>query len=252
MRSLFRLEGGLFHPLPFAASPGAVECQSSAAVAGLLAREIELATALAPLWLARLTVEAPRAVPMAPVATRTRVLRDGKQLQLIQAELTIDGELFADAIGLRVRKGDSPYDAAAPHGLGGPDAVSGAPPFGVFGHDGPTRIRMVGGPSYDAFAYWALCEAGLVEGESATTVVRAVMACDAAAAMSRNARGEAACPGVDLSLYLARAPSGGWILAQNEAEHADPSCGLVSSLLSDSDGAFGYAHQTLLYAHAAD
>jgi hypothetical protein len=247
MSPFYRLDAGLFHPLAAAAAGAGGERQGSGAIGGLLAREIQRTPSLAPLWLARMTVEAPRAVPMAPVGARVRVLRDGKRLQLVQAELTIDGETYANALGLRVCVGDCPHDAPADHGVQGPEAAADAAPS-VLGAASPLRARMIQGEGSGSFAYWAGCDADLVQGEATTTLVRAVMACDLAAAISRNARGESAYPGIDLSLYLARIPRGDWILAQNDAEHADAACGLVSSLLSDADGAFGYAHQMLVYA----
>jgi len=191
-------------------------------------------------------------VPMAPVAMRTRILRNGKRLQLVKAELTVDGETYASALGLRVCLGVCPHDAPVARPMPGhgastdsPNAFSGSSPLqGWMVEDEAARIG--------SFAYWASCDADLVQGEAATSVVRAVMACDLVAAVSRNAQGGAAYPGIDLSLYLARVPSGDWILAENDAEPADAGRCLVSSLLSDGDGAFGYAHQTLVYSNAAD
>jgi acyl-Coa thioesterase superfamily protein len=91
-----------------------------------------------------------------------------------------------------------------------------------------------------------------VAGETASASVRAVMASDIASIISDAAGREWACPNVDLSIYLARAPQGDWLLTDAETEQYGEGYGLISSVLSDTEGPFGYAHQTLLYSKVED
>jgi hypothetical protein len=248
--AFFRAEGGLYHPLQPATAPWTRKHQNGAAAGGLLAREIERAPMGAPLRLARITIELSRATPLAPTEARARVVRDGKRQQLVEAELLVDGEVCATAVGLRVNEGEAPFEALAPHGLPGPDDAPRTPLTSVLGEGWPMQTRVVRGARDEpgGGAYWTRFNVELVEGEATSATVRAVMACDPAAGIANGASRDWAFPNIDLSLYFARVPDGDWILTDADAEQFGEGFGLISSVLSDGEGRFGYAHQTLLYS----
>jgi hypothetical protein len=250
MSAFYRLENGLYHPLQPATAPWTRRHQNGSATGGLLAREIERAPMAAPLRLARITIELQRAVPLAPTEARARIVRDGKRQQLVEAELLIDGEPYASALGLRVREDDGPFEAPRPHGLPDPDSAPRNPVTSVLGEGHPMQTRVVRGTRADPGpgAYWTVFNADLVEGEAASPTVRAVMASDIASAVANGADRGWSFPNIDLSLYLARTPAGDWILTEAETEQYGEGYGLVSSVLSDTGGPFAYAHQTLLYS----
>jgi len=250
--AFYRAEGGLYHPLQPATAPWTRKHQNGTSIGGLLTREIERAPMSAPLRLARITIELSRAVPLAPTEARARVVRDGRRQQLVEAELLVDGEAYATAVGLRVNEGEAPFEAPQPHGLPGPDEAPRTPVTSVLGEGWPMQTRVVRGARDDPGpgAYWTCFNADLVAGEAASATVRAVMACDPAAGVSNGASRDWQFPNIDLSLYFARVPAGDWILTEAEAEQFGEGYGLISSILSDGEGRFGYAHQTLLYSKA--
>jgi hypothetical protein len=257
MTAFYRLQDGLYHPLQPATAPWTRKHQNGTAVGGLLTQTIERAPTAAPLRLVRVTIELQRAVPLAPTQARARarIVRDGKRQQLVEAELLVEGEPYAKAVGLRVRDGEGPYEAPAPHGLPDPESAPRTPVTSVLGEGHPMQTRVVkGGRGPGPGAYWTRFNADLVAGETASASVRTVMACDIAAGVANGvgpeARRDWSFPNIDLSVYFARAPHGDWILTDAETEQYGAGYGLISSTLSDIDGPFGFARQTLLYAPA--
>ena len=250
MSAFYRFDGEFYHPLQPAIAPWTRRHQNGTSVGGLLAREVERTPAPRSLRTARLTIEIQRAAPLAPTVARAQVLRQGEREQLVEAELVVDGEQIATALGLRVCEGEGPRLPQPGHGLPAPEAAPRQPLTSVLGEGHPMQTRVVKGVRAGSGpgAYWSYFNADLVAGEAASATVRAVMACDIAAAVSNGASTDWAFPNIDLSLYLARAPQGGWTLTDAVAEQYGEGYGLISSVLSDAEGPFGYAHQTLLYA----
>lgn len=81
--------------------------QTGAAVLALLGHCLEDVPMLAPMALARLTVDLLRPVPIGPRLTvRTDVLREGKKIQLVQLDLVADDQLLVRASALRLRVED--------------------------------------------------------------------------------------------------------------------------------------------------
>ncbi|MGA7271212.1 MAG: acyl-CoA thioesterase domain-containing protein, partial [Acidimicrobiia bacterium] len=59
--------------------------QHGGVVAALLARSVEAVPTLAPMEVARLTVELFRVVPLTTLRTEARVVREGKRIQVVEA-----------------------------------------------------------------------------------------------------------------------------------------------------------------------
>ena len=74
-------------------------------------------------FVARLTIELLRPVPLAPLEIQARTIRPGKKVQWIEATLSADGVEVARATGLRLRTEDLalPVPAPAPLPIPGPD-----------------------------------------------------------------------------------------------------------------------------------
>ena len=251
MKGFYRYEDGLYHPLQPATAPWTRRHQNGTSVGGLLTREIERTPSLAPLQLVRVTIELQRATPLAPSTVRSRIVREGKRQQLVEAELLVEGEPYASALGLRARPAAGPHESPRQHGLSAPDDAPREPVTRVLGEGHPMQTRVVRGSRHEAGpgAYWTFFNADLIEGEPASATVRSVMACDIASTISDVVGPDWEAPNIDLSVYLARPPAGDWILTDAATEQYGEGFGLISSVLSDIDGPFGYAHQTLLYSH---
>ena len=109
--ALFRIEDGpeesLAFPTPYAGGPWNPEHQHGGAVSGLLARSIDRVDAPVEMRLARLTVEMFRGVPLTPLRVVTRIVRGGRRIQSVEANLFDGDKQVARATALRIRRSDA-------------------------------------------------------------------------------------------------------------------------------------------------
>jgi len=103
--AIFYLDGETVVPTLHAQGPWDPGVQHGGAVAGLLARAMEQVPTPVPMRVARFTLDMLRRVPVKPLAISTEVLRTGKRIQTVRADLH-DGEaLVASAVAVSVRTG---------------------------------------------------------------------------------------------------------------------------------------------------
>jgi len=247
----FEYVKGLYEPHKTARSPWSREQQSGLAVAGLLARVIEGAPSLAPLRIARLTVDFLGAVPMKSTEVRAEILRDGGGVQVVEAWLVVDGAPAARATGLRICEQEGPSANLPTLGFAGPGDAPFVPiaPYLDAGHPLETRIVQRATPEGAPGVCWSRFHSEFIAGESASPIIRACMCADiatgpAATASSRGWR----TPNADLSLYFAREPRGEWLLGVSQMAIAADGIGLTRTTLGDEQGVYGYACQTLVFS----
>src|SRR5260370_18254892 len=89
-------------------------------VAALVARASELHPSEQPMFVARLTVELLRPVPLAALAVRTTLLRPGRRVQLVGTSVAVGEAEVARAVALRIREADLPEARTPPDQLGWP------------------------------------------------------------------------------------------------------------------------------------
>ena len=111
--AIFYQDGDAVIPTINAQGPWDAGAQHGGAVAGLLARAVEQEPTPVPMRVARFTLDMLRRVPVKPLAISTEVLRTGKRIQTVQAELHDGDILVASAVAMSVRTGAgfdmSPY-----------------------------------------------------------------------------------------------------------------------------------------------
>ncbi len=90
-------------PPSLARGPWYPGTQHGSAMLGLLAHAIEEAPAANPSQVTRLTVDLLRAAPMTPTRAPARVVKRGKSMDVIEATLEADGQVFAKASAMRFR-----------------------------------------------------------------------------------------------------------------------------------------------------
>lgn len=234
--------------------PGA---QHGGAPAALLAGAVEQVPSDTPMAVVRLTYEFLRPVPLAPLVLRTRTLRPGGRVQLIEASLHADGEHeVARVTALRIRRDDIP--APAP----GADPAPPRPPHDSellrMPGDGPTsfardamEVRFAAGAFFEigpAFAWFRLGPAVLADAP-ASPLQRL-----AAAGDFGNGIG-AAVPWAthvfinpDLTLYVEREPQGEWVGLDAATRLGAQGAGVSDSVLHDEHGRIGRAQQALFVA----
>lgn len=256
--SIFVADGDVFIPTDFARGPWTPSAQHGGAPSGLLARAIERCEGGAGMVVARLTIELLRPVPLAPLAVRTRVLRPGKKVQLIEAVLAAGDTDVARCTGLRIRRAeipDRPRIAEIGPPPGPATGVARAPAwaatvsYAAFHRDGVEHRFVAGG--FDAIGPatdWIRLRVPLVAGEETSPLCRVAAAADfgngISAVFSRADGYTFVNP--DLTIYLHRYPIGEWVCLQARTDVAPTGVGMAESLLFDERGPIGRAVQSLI------
>src|SRR5947207_2882962 len=87
-------------PTDLARGPWSPDALHGGPTAALLARAVE--PLVAPLAVARMTIELVRPVPVAPLRVSSTLLRDGRKIRLADARVEHDGTLVAWATALAI------------------------------------------------------------------------------------------------------------------------------------------------------
>lgn len=259
-RRLGRTDDGAerFIPTDFSRSVWSTEMQHGSPPAALMVRAIEREHPRTDARLARVTVDLLGPVPMSECRVRTRILRPGRSIELVGAQL--DAELpdgtertVATASAWRMATEDTAAaerTADAPFTTDGPLEQSG---FGFFGrHDGDTFLDAVD------WRWHALADgsrpgsvrvqstAVLVEGEQTTAMERMFSVVDAA-----NGVGATLDPAewtflnTEMTVHIHRVPAGS--LGITAAASVGPDgIGLCSAVIHDEDGPVARTAQSLL------
>jgi hypothetical protein len=184
--SIFRMEGDVFVPTGLARGPWYPNSQHGSAMLGLLARAVELHPSEREMMLTRCTVDMMKAAPMSAVRTEVRVVRKGKNVEVLEASLMSEGTEFARAHAMRFPL--NPVPVPEHHSSSHPELRLPDPPQGDDGLDfsqddddedafhHALEIRPV--PGFELPVFWVRMLVPLVEGEVLTPVVRTAVACD--------------------------------------------------------------------------
>lgn len=246
--TFYEREGDLLVPQSPAASPWNPRLQGGPALSGLLAHMLERMPSDAPMHPSRYSIDLFKPTPYQSFEVRRAPIRDGKRLQLLQAEVVCGGEVTARATLLRVRIAESP-NAAPRHTLPGPMGCEDRPLRKGGPLESVLKSRLVRGglnAPPGPGAIWACVEADIVRGEPVSPFANLAMAADFGSGISsvldwrRHSYAN-----VDISLHLARMPTEPWVFVEAETLSVGNGSGIVSSVLSDVHGELGRAHQTL-------
>jgi Thioesterase-like superfamily len=249
-------DGDAFVPTTIARGPWGSSISGNY-VGGLLGHAIERDADDPDLQPARLTVDLLRPAAMTPLEARTTIVRQGRRLKLVHAELIQADTVVARASALLLRRGDQPpgevWSSAItmpplPSEPDGPvDAVTmmvwaygkAAPVAGLsldlteWGHDGPKYV-------------WLRDCKQLVEGQRMTPFIRAAMAGDVASSLTHYGTAGLHFINADYTVTLSRLPVGPDIglAALTHSSHAGVATG--SAAMFDGQGPIGTATATAL------
>lgn len=252
----------VFESTPLAEAGWYDNGQHGAPLGGLIARAIEAVPTLAPMEVARLTVELFRVVPIVPLRVTTRIVREGKKIQVVEASLLDpEGVELARAVGLRLRRADFDYPPSVttaglsvplPEDADPPETDNfalGAPGRMVF-HRHSLEVRQIEG-GFDRLGpggMWVRMVKPLVAGEPLTPLVRAVVTSDFVNGVSRMVYPEDfVFMNADLSVHLHRLPEGEWV-GVDAVSHYGPGRGVATGVLFDRNGEVGRSTQSLFMA----
>jgi Thioesterase-like superfamily len=249
-------DGDAFVPTALANGPWGATI-SGHVVGGLLGFVIDRDAADGDFQPARLTVDLLRPVAMVPLAARTEVIRNGRRLRLIQAELLQFDTVVARASALLLRHGDQPpgdvWSGAVtmpelPDELGHP-LEGGSMMVWTYGRSGQTA-----GPGFDLSEWghdgpkfvWVREPNALVAGEPVTPFTRAAMAGDVASSLTHYGTAGLQYINADYTLTLSRLPVGPDIGLAALTQSTDAGVAAGSAAIFDHDGLIGAATVTAL------
>ena len=253
MDAVYQLDGTRALAGPLSAGPWDLSMQHGSAPASLIVAVAEALPAREPMRVARLTVDLMRPVPVAAMDIQTRILREGRKIQLCEIDLLVDGVLVVRGSVLKVRRAAMQLPAGIrdePVVLPGPEEGRVAQgkimsnPFisrlamsvvkGGFNRPGPGAV-------------WFRVQRPIIEGLPTSPAMRTVIAadfCNGTSAVLDFASWTFI--NGDLTVSFAREPVGEWILLDAETWLGPQGSGLACARLGDEAGYFGRAVQTIL------
>lgn len=243
-------DGDAFLPTGLAASPWEQGKQNGVALGGLLTHLIEQEPAPARMGTARLTIDILSAADLAPTIGRTRTVREGRRIQMVEAELLIAGRVVARATALRVRKADTPVIPVATD-YPPPETVPPSDFLGdtAFGGSMETRLVQGGLRTPGPGTLWVKFGHEHVRGVALSPLVRTAILGDFGGGLGSEMDGETwTYANLDIAVHLVREPVGEWLLIEARTASAGLGVGRSDMILADRDGPFAQAHQTLFIA----
>jgi hypothetical protein len=253
---LFARDGECFVPTPLTRGPWSPTAMHGGAPSALLAYLLARHDPGSASFIARLTVELLRPVPLEPLQAVARTIRPGKNVQWLEAALLVDGAEVASATALRLRpQAVDVDDAVSPTIAALPPPTAGAPP-GLERFDRENigfwvanEIRIVrggfGGVAGPATAWFRL-RCPVVGSEPPAAFERVAAAADFGSGVGNPlpfTRASAINPEVSIHVY--RHPSTDWVGLDSAGWADRGGVGLAESRLFDESGVLGRAAQTL-------
>lgn len=245
----YREEGGLYHPTSLAFSPWERNKQNGVALGGLAAFLTETVPTPAPMTTARLTIDILAAAPHAATEGRTRIVREGKRIQTVEAELLVEGRTVARATALRVRIDETPPVGDFPSYPPPEDVPEGEFMHpGAFGYSMTTRPVRGGLRESGPGTLWVRFGHEHVLGTPLSPLLRASILADFGGGLGNGLGTGWSYANLDISLHLSRMPEGEWLLIDAATFSAGQGVGHSDALLADRRGVFARTHQTLFIA----
>lgn len=217
----------------------------------LLTRELERCAPREDVALSRITVEVLGAVPQTELEVFAEVVRPGRTIELVGAELSAAGRPVARAWGWRLAVADTAAVAgAAPPALPGPDQATSRehPPGWLPGYLDALEWRWLRGHLGEPGpgTAWARLRVAVVAGEEPSSLQRLMAATDSANGIaSRLDFTSWWFLNTDLTVHLHRPPTGDWTGIDAETTIGPTGLGTCSAVLHDAAGAVGRSAQAL-------
>jgi hypothetical protein len=256
--AFYELDGDRYLATELTRGPWDPGAQHAGPPAALLGREIERLPDAEQFQVGRVTCEILRSVPIAPLAVSARVVRPGRRVQLVEAELRDEGgEPLMRASAWRIRTAAvemPPQAAVVPPPPPGPEQGSEVEFFPTgqeLGYHTAMECRFVVGAFVEPgpATVWLRMRQPLVAGEEPSPLQRVLVAADVGNGVSASLDYHRYLfINVDLTVHLERMPAGEWVCVDAVTLPQPNGVGTAESVLSDGDGRIGRALQTLLIA----
>ncbi|WP_125610362.1 thioesterase family protein [Specibacter cremeus] len=232
--------------------------QHMAPVTGLMVRELEAFAPRDGMRLAQLGFDILGLIPDGEFTIDVSMLRPGRTIELLQAELTAGGRVAVRATAWRLQTSDTAAVAACEDEVMPPlseaddwDGLGQWP--GGFIESLQAKVLPEHRPGRGAV--WVHSPFEMVDGEPTSALVRLLGLVDSANGVSSRVPpglGSYMFPNVDLSIHLYREPEGEWLGLQTRVTFAGDGVGLTSAVLHDERGPFGRSEQILTVRRLPD
>jgi hypothetical protein len=259
-RCLYEPDGELFVPTGLTRGPWDRNFQHAGPPAALLARAAERAGGIEPGQAGSLAYDILRPIPVAPHRVSTRVLRPGRNVELLEATLSDagSGEELMRVTAWRLRA--EPVEL--PAGLREPDPPPAPPEQGrdidlprfwtdAVAYHAALEWRFVAG-EFDGpgpATVWTRLRQPLVGDEPPSPLEHLLVMADAASGVSHVLDWTRwVFINVDLGIHLERPPQGEWMAMDAVTRPGPTGAGLCVGVLSDARGRVGLSTQTLRVA----
>ena len=253
-RAIFEpVDGDRYVPTEAALGPWTDRALHGGPPTMLMAREIERFGSGGEMFVARLSVELLHPIDRAPLDVRSRVVRAGRKVQLVEASLWRDESEMARATALLIRRRsvDVPQPIDPPPRPFVEHAGGWDPPYPSrhgYHIDG-VEIRTTGAGAPDRGPMWAWIRLRLplVPGEEPAPLVRACAAADFPNGISYEIDpSRVTYVNPDLTVSVHRLPIGEWVLVDARTRVEPHGVGMAAGTLYDRNGEFGRSVQSLL------
>jgi hypothetical protein len=240
----FAASGEAFIPNEIANGPWDPKSMHGRVVIGLLAHAIEQRHGGEDFVPARLTVDMFR-LPniMTPVEVKTRLIRDGLRIRLVEADFVSGGVAMARASSQLLRRTEKPQgNVWSPPNWDAPKPAEIAPPTDPrLGMHGKWTTRPIVGHmgSLGPRRLWMSEVRELVDGVAPTPFVRAALAADFASPFANAGDQGLGYINSDVTLYLHRLPVTQWIGFEVVNHHATDGVAIGECWLYDEQGPIG-------------
>lgn len=254
--AFYERDGDLFRPTELTRGPWDPGAQHAGPPSALLGWAIEQLPETAEFQVGRVTFEILRSVPIAPVRVDARVVRPGRRVQMVEAELSdAGGEVLirARAWRLRIAEVEVPPEAIVAGEIPLPPeqgAEANFFPTGQeHGYHSAMEVRFLSGDFVEPgpAQVWLRMRQPLVAGGEPTPLQRTLVVADVGNGVSASLDFRRFLfINVDLTVQLERMPAGEWICVDAVTLPQPTGVGTAESVLADERGRIGRGLQTLL------
>jgi hypothetical protein len=247
------LGGGRFQATEHTSGPWDEAAQHAGPPSALLARALEECRPAPDRMIARITLEILGPVPVAEVDVQAAVVRPGRSVEMLEAELRAGDRTAMRARAWRVlRTASADVDGGAPSVPPRPDAESDGPrtwPFSGYLHSIEWRFARGGWEEPGPATVWSRLRVGILPDEEPSPLQRVLAVADSGSGISW------VLPFSDwlfinpeLTVHVQREAQGAWISLAAETTIAAGGTGVARSVLCDDRGPVAYGAQALLVA----
>lgn len=260
--AMFERDGSRVVPTPLARGPWSPKALHGGAPSALFATVCEAHDPGPAGFLARLTVELMRPVPLAPLELRVRTIRPGRKVQWTEAMLLDEREQeVARATALRIRAEAVDVTGSVHPPVDAPPRYDAADtqrfPFGegAIGFWNVHDVRLVAGTWFEPGPgiAWFRLRCPVFAGEPVSPISRVAAAADFGSGVSSPVRlTNANAINPELTVHVHRHPAGEWVCLESGAWAQPNGIGMAETRLHDESGVIGRGVQSLLVEPAGN